>query len=249
VGEGEGEHWRWIVSERRKYLHSDGGRLPGATTILGVLDKPALIGWAALLAAEVAVDAYRGGADRAHAIAAGKRAPNQRRDTAADAGTLAHDLVERTLTGQPWAVEVDADTEAPIACARRVVAALEPYEVVASELAMTCDDVAGVRGFGGTADFFLREKATGRLLIGDLKTGKRAYPDSVIPQLAAYAYLWRLAGHPPVDGGIVVSAPVDGADVQIYEVSTEALAAGWAVFSACLMIYASRGALRFGDAR
>ena len=41
-----------MTTTRRNYRDGEGKKLPGVTTVLGVLEKPALVPWAARIAAE-----------------------------------------------------------------------------------------------------------------------------------------------------------------------------------------------------
>ncbi|WP_250504879.1 PD-(D/E)XK nuclease family protein [Bowdeniella massiliensis] len=83
----------------------DGQWVPGVTTIIGVLDKPAIPKWAAKSVAEhVAanpddIERLRQMGERA-VIAALKEIPWSQRDEAARRGTEVHDLAERYLQGE-----------------------------------------------------------------------------------------------------------------------------------------------------
>ncbi len=70
------------MSPAIKYKSADGKPLKGVTTVLGILAKPALIGWA-----------YKQGIAGVPLY--------ESRDKAADAGTLAHTYVENHLKGLP----------------------------------------------------------------------------------------------------------------------------------------------------
>jgi len=83
----------------------DGEWVPGVTTILGVLDKPAIPKWAAKSVAEY-VARNREGVEHLYAmgeqpmIDALKGIPWQERDTAGVRGTDVHDFAERILKGE-----------------------------------------------------------------------------------------------------------------------------------------------------
>lgn len=91
----------------RFYVHPDDGtqKVPGVTSILGMLPKPFLKPWAAKVVAETAVEsigevvgiAMR---DRQAAIDMLKRAPDRQTGAAADIGTQAHDLFEAIAKGE-----------------------------------------------------------------------------------------------------------------------------------------------------
>lgn len=229
---------------RRQY-RVDGKRVPGVTTILGVLDKPALVGWAARTAADAAVEAVANGLPHDDAKEAGRKAVFVRRDKAADLGTRAHALVEAYFSGETLSVELDDPEGAKVyACARRAINHIEKTctRVVLSEAAYTSH-----MGFGGTLDLVVERN--GRLLVADLKTG-RAH-DEVVPQLAAYR--WLLGNGMPsspdkgnlfVEGGLVFHVPIDGDDVTEHEISPWKLDHGWRIFDAALTIYNVRGSAK-----
>jgi hypothetical protein len=227
---------------RRQYLHPETGeKLPSVTEIIGQLDKSGpLIPWAARIAAEATAAALLDdGMLREAAIDVGKRAPNKRRDHAADRGTLAHALVESHYTGEPADVEgVDpVELEAAQRCAARAVAAIDAagYDVVRAELAGVSFD-GWERWFGGTMDLVLRERTSGRLILGDLKTGKNIYAEVPI-QLAAYAEILRRVTGEEAQRGVVVHAPAfdDAAPVRFHHVDEnhmcDALEVFWRLFA------------------
>ena len=235
---------------RRQYKDANGKRLPGVTTILGVLDKPALLHWAARTAAEATASAIvDGGMPSTAAVERGRLAPFQRRQEAADAGTLAHACVEAHYAGEP--MPEDATPEA-LACAERVIKHIDGagFIVVASEWAST-HGLAG-DGFAGTLDLVVTRSTSPdevdpspRYWIADLKTGRHVV-DEVVPQLAAYRWLWtqQTMLNPPAVaasmGGIVFHAPVAGDAVTEVHLTPEKLDAGWRLFEAARAAYYAR---------
>ena len=224
---------------RRNYKDANGKKLPGVTTILGVLDKPALLWWAAREAAQATAAAIvDGGMPADRAIEVGKKAPFQRRQDAADAGTQAHACVEAHYAGDPWPEDA---SDAARACAKRVIdhIAARGYSVVVSEWAGTMGEYGS--GFAGTLDLIV-EKDDLRY-IADLKTGKAAF-DEVVPQLAAYAELWSMHFKGPgsswMSGGIVFHAPIEDDVVNEIELTREKLDAGWRLFEAARAAFWAR---------
>src|SRR5665213_1834664 len=83
----------------------DGEWVPGVTTIIGVLEKPAIAKWAAGQVAEYVADnreavGHLYSAGRGPMVAALKEVPWQKRDDAATRGTTLHDFAERLLHGE-----------------------------------------------------------------------------------------------------------------------------------------------------
>lgn len=162
------------------YRLKDGTRVPGTTTIISKFkESGGLIHWAWSLGME--------GIDY-----------NESRDKAADAGTLAHALVEGHIRGHT----VDLTREPPevVAKAQTAFAAflewsngskLQPQE---TELPL----ISEKHRYGGCLDTMF---VNGRLSLGDWKTSNDVYEDHWI-QLAGYAILWE-ENFPdrPLEGG------------------------------------------------
>ena len=226
---------------RRQYLDADGNKLPSVTTILGAaIAKPGLIAWAAKVAAEATAEALLDGfCERDVAIAEGSRAPNGKRDGAAELGTKAHHLVELHYDGEEVVAEGE-DAALILDCYRRAVAAIdERWEVEASEWA----GVSTV-GYGGTLDLVCIEKETKKRWLVDLKTG--SYHGEHIAQLDAYLNLWE-ENNPdkPIDDACILHVPVRGEGHQVVGIAPAALDAGWVVFRAAMEVHANLGKLVF----
>jgi hypothetical protein len=229
---------------RRQYRDADGKRLPGVTTVLGELAKPALIGWAATTAAEATAEACSNGIPPDEAKKIGRAAVFQRRDKAADLGTRAHALVEAHFAGEDiLGIDIsDDDNAKAFVCARRAIEHIERTcdRVVLSETAYTSP-----LGFGGTLDLVVERG--GKLLIADLKTGKGVH-DEVIPQLAAYRFMLQAAGV-LIEGGLVFHVPVDGDAVTEHVIPSHKLDAGWRLFDCALTIYQVKHGAKLVDGK
>lgn len=212
---------RGLVYYPRSHRYKlDGTWVPGVTTVLGVLNKPAIAKWAASQVAEYVAD-HRDTIDALHAagrgplVAALKEIPWQRRDDAASRGTRLHDFADQIVRG----VEVDVPDEL-VPVVENVVRfmdewAIEPVlveQVVASR----------THRYAGTLDLIARYRhpATGATgcAIWDYKSGKRIYASTAF-QLAAYAgaefYGERGDEHPlpKVDSAFGVHIRADDYDV------------------------------------
>lgn len=174
--------------------HSTEEKVPGVTSIVGMLPKPFLTRWSANLAAELAVDSIdylksMAERDRAGAIKYISGASYRYTMSRADIGSKAHDLFERMIRGQYVPPKVHPD--------------LVPYrenfaeflDVVQPEL-IRAEDVAwsDTHKYAGSFDALLRikdEDGTPVTVIADWKTGKATYPDVAL-QMAAYGFAERL---------------------------------------------------------
>jgi hypothetical protein len=198
----------------------DGEWVTGVTTVLGVLDKPALKKWAAAQVAEYVADhpdavEHLRSMGRNPMIYALKEIPWEKRDKAATRGNVLHDYAESLLHGR----EVDVDDES-VPVIESAIAFMQDWQIepllieqaVASrehQWAGTLDLVAGYTrpdtGESGTAIF-------------DWKSGKGLYAEYAW-QLNAYAHaeFYGLDGdeHPMPEIGAAFGVQIrpDGYDV------------------------------------
>jgi len=159
------------TAAHQRYRNKAGAIVPGVTTVIALLAKPALIPWAWRLGMQ--------GEDM-----------NKVRDLAADIGTTTHYMAECMFKGQ----EPDFQHTTPyvVAAAKKMMPALKAYlannpaETIASE-----ENVVSERWqFGGCIDWVCRPKATGLVTIRDIKTSKGIYAEYLI-QIAAYEQAWN----------------------------------------------------------
>lgn len=161
----------------------DGHPLPGVTTVLDAIAKPALIGWGIKAVATAAVDRWEEFAQMppSQRLEELKRAPYAHRDALANRGTEIHRLGERLVHG------IETTVPAPL------IEAVDAYarwldewgiEPIASETPLA----HGTYGYAGTADLWARVGARdGMLVLIDLKTGRGVYDETAL-QLAAYRW-------------------------------------------------------------
>lgn len=155
------------------YKNKTGERLPSVTTILGILNKPALLDWAWKLGTQ-GID-YK-------AV----------RDNAGDIGTLAHYLILCDIKGE----KPDTSEYSPQDVDKAETCLLKYWEwqkqnkiePILVEVPLISEEY----GYGGTIDCLA--KLNGDLVLIDHKTGKAIYPE-MFHQLAAYQQLLREAGH------------------------------------------------------
>jgi len=161
----------------QRYRLQDGTIVPGVTTITGVMDKPALKSWANKLGLQ--------------GIELGKYV-----DNLADAGSLAHNIIECYLTKQ----EVDYSDYTPnqrslAENASRKFFAWEKenkFEVIKSEFQM----ISEKHRFGGCCDIY--GIFNGKKTLIDLKTSKAIFGE-MFTQVAGYKMLLEENGYPVED--------------------------------------------------
>lgn len=181
------------------YKNAAGKRLPGVTTVLGMLNKPALLKWAWQLGKD--------GKDL-----------EQARQGAADIGTVAHALCEAHLRG----MEFDPGNIAPEMLSKAETGFLrfldfwqrEQLRVLVVEHVMVSESMQ----VGGTLDI-LAARPDGRLVLVDLKTSKAIY-DEMLIQVATYAAMYEeTAGKKVGEVCIVRIGKEDADDLEMRWVS------------------------------
>lgn len=200
----------------------DGQLVPGVTTILGVLDKPAIPKWAAAQVAEYvadhpdAVETLRT-LGRDGMVAALKNIPWQKRDDAAARGTTLHDHAERLVRGED--VELD-DDDPLLPVVEQALAFMAEWQI---EPVLIEQSVASrEHQWGGRLDLIAKytRPDTGHqgVAIFDWKSGKALYPEYAW-QLAAYAHAEFYGENgdehpmPACDASFGVQIRADGYDV------------------------------------
>ena len=152
-----------------RYRTKSGILVPGVTTVLNLLAKPALIYWAWNLGMQ--------GEDF-----------RKVRDKAADIGTVAHYLVECHIKNEPQDLE-----DYPPRVVKTAWVAYKAFEDWCSTNkveTLACEEelVSEKYLFGGKIDWVARD-AAGRVLLLDIKTSKGIYEEHKY-QLAAYRAVW-----------------------------------------------------------
>jgi hypothetical protein len=176
------------VSDKEKahivYKNKEGGKVPGTTTVLGILNKPALIHWAWDLGTK-GID-YR-----------------KFRDEKATIGTLAHYLIQCHLSGEE--PQTDDYSKNQIEQAENCTLSYyeweknNPIRPILLELPL----VSELYQYGGTIDIYA--ELHGKKVLIDLKTGKGIY-ENMFYQLAAYRELLAENVH-EVDYAMILNIP------------------------------------------
>jgi len=151
------------------YKTKEGERVPGVTTVLGILGKPALIHWAWNLGIE-GID-YR-----------------KYRDDKADIGTLAHAMVMAHLKGEETDTSGYTEKQIDLAetCFLKYLEWEEEHDIV--PIMLETPLVSEKYRYGGTLDNYCLLDGIPTLL--DYKTGKAIY-DEYFYQLGGYRELLK----------------------------------------------------------
>lgn len=173
------------VGTGRGYIHPITKKtVPSVTTILNVLDKPALPRWAAKETAQFAIENKESWvnlpADAALDLLKG--AAWRKRDRAADAGTDAHSYMESLMNGS---VDINAQFDPPglgraAENIRQILRRLQPIPI-SIEGTVWSDN----HGYAGSYDAIVQ--IDGKTTLIDLKTSTGVYADYAL-QLSAYKF-------------------------------------------------------------
>lgn len=169
-----------MPTQRKGYFLKNGDKVPSVTTVLGRFkDSGGLIHWAWQLGCE------------------GKNY-REVRDKAADAGTLAHSMVDAWIHRAP--VECPPEPADVAVKAKMAFSAFlewaDQTQLIATHTEMPL--VSEVYKFGGTFDALL---VKGKRAMGDWKSSNSIYGE-YLAQIAAYGILWdENFPNEPIDGG------------------------------------------------
>jgi hypothetical protein len=155
------------------YVHpATGEAVPSVTTVIHAgLPKPALVGWAAKMAAEYAVNnwAELDGMHPDNKLMLIKGAHQRSAQTSADVGDAVHKLIECYQTGQPFPI-LDKTVNAFASQFINFMLDVQPT-FLESEVTLW----SRTHGYAGTADWIA--EIGNKIILGDNKTGKRLYPE------------------------------------------------------------------------
>lgn len=204
------------------YRDSQGNIVVGATTAIGVLNKPALLPWVERLTKE--------GIDW-----------RKYRDESADIGTLAHAMILDKFMG--WDTDTSDYSANQIAAAQQSVKSFDEWAKGKEIIPILIEGqlVSDFYRYGGTVDFYGIIDGVYTLL--DLKTGKGVYPEFTY-QAAAYEHL-LIWNNFKVDEVRCLNIPRTNDESFVdKKYSGDELIYGFDIFEACLIIYYSKKHLK-----
>lgn len=169
------------------YLWAEKGYyIPGVTSILGILDKPALMPWAAKMATEYVKAHYKEGMPKAELEALcdlAKGEHRRKKEEAGDYGSQVHDLANKVLRGIP----VKLPDPGPVLNGFNAFQEwLSANDVKVIDTECICFSKSAF--FAGAFD--LLAAVNGLLTKIDFKTSSGVYKDHKM-QLGGYKYAWE----------------------------------------------------------
>ena len=206
----------FTFDEKTHTYRLDGKRMTGITTVLGVIAKPALIPWAANMAVDYVKEhgslEKDGGVNfisiREDILEEARKAHAQKRDKAADVGTLVHKAVEEWINEKK---EPKLD-EQGIKMFNHFKKWAEDNKVkfLESEKKVYSEE----HFVAGTPDFIC--EIDGRKYLGDFKTSSGIYGREFFWQCAGYRMMLEEMGEKDFRGSIIVRCGKKG-DFEVKE--------------------------------
>lgn len=214
------ENAKMLLKNRPKlqYTAPNGDWIPGVTTVLGVLSKDALVGWA-------------------HKLGLEGRDYIAERDQSAEVGTIVHYLIECDLNERQPEIEA-AFGQDNILKARDIFEGFLDWKIDNSFVSHKTEMALANRSYGGTLDIIgVQGKDNWCSRIYDVKTSSGVYYSHLI-QLAAYRRLYREKFDIELEATIIHLPRKGGCktiDFTKAELDVAELAFGF-----CLQLYTSR---------
>jgi len=202
-----------------RYKLPDKTPVPGVTTVLGLLQKPALIPWANKLGLS--------GIDVSKYV-----------DDLADIGTIAHAMITDHLSGMETDYGDYSSNQIDMA-SNSVLSFWEWEKEHKVEEVYFCERplVSIEHGYGGTLDIYAKVNSKKEII--DLKTGKGIWPEHIY-QVATLKKLLEENGY-EVDGVRVLNIPrTEDESFAEHVPSEKELENGWLIFWHLLQIYRLR---------
>lgn len=197
-------------NEAKHAYSCEGTFIPGTTTILNILNKPALMPWVAKMCGEWVFDNWEAFTDPEPDIVAlvkeMKGHYRKKTEAAADIGTIAHNWIERFIKG--------SNEEYPDGPAGQSVDAFMEWwqahkiEVLHSEKVL----FSRTHWYAGTVD--LIAMVDGVLTLADFKTSSGIYPEMAL-QLSAYSLAYNEEYNEFPDQRLILRLPKDKPGCEI----------------------------------
>jgi len=206
-----------------RYKNKDGVSIPGVTTVLNILNKPALIKWANNLGLR--------GIDS-----------SKYRDKMGDIGTLAHLMILEHLSGkkQDYSEYSKDDIDKAENC---LISFFEWEKTNKIEPILIEEQLISSLNFGGIVDCFCKLNGVETLI--DFKTGKAIYPEMEY-QVAAYRQLIK-ENLKKMDFNVRILRIGRDENEGFEEKLCKNLDLNWDIFFYCLKIYETKNKIKNGS--
>lgn len=194
--------------DKVNHIHKlDGKNLNGITTILSVINKPALIQWSANMAVDFLQNVIKEGVPYAELqlsewFKEAKTAHRKKKEKAGDIGTAIHEAVEKFIKEGLK----KNDDELVQKCLNNFISFAKENKVKFLESEKNL--YSRKHWLGGIVDFIC--EIDGEVWVGDIKTASGIYPENFL-QMAGYQIMIEEMGlYKDIKGHIVVNLKKDG---------------------------------------
>lgn len=212
--------------------------VPNVTKILGVLDKPALVGWAAKETAGYWENLVKPGqpltldeVEIAEHVKASKMARFKTSGKALQVGTLVHEYAEAVAKGTPCAVPTNE--QAAAGCEAFNKWWMDNHiEVIAAERRLMSRE----HWYVGTCDLYAR--INGELAVVDYKTSSGIYDEMKAQVGGAYRVAIEEETGEPITAAYVVRFGKDDGKFEVHRIRD--FDACWRLFKAALDVYVAQ---------
>lgn len=240
---------RQINEPGARFYEIEGVRYPSVTTVLSVINKPALVPWARNVAladvrstlleslheTQTWEDFAKYGVWLDEIIARAKKRPQQEADAAADVGTRAHKLIQGYLAhpehqnDRIFITDIEVDL-------RRIWLSFKLWEQENDLTIMASEEIVCSKkyGYAGTLDCF--GTAGSKPTVVDWKTSNALYPEYLL-QVAAYAMAYSEMYKPRIQRAWVVRLGKDRPEFETICLDKDDIAKHFKTFLGALTLW------------
>lgn len=224
-----------LVFDTTRHQYSYNGEIiPGSTSVLGILAKPALIFWSANMASDyfksqitpgVALDEMQIDAIWQQA----KKAHTQKKNDSATLGSFVHKFIEQYIKGENPAIPTNTEIKGAV---ERFFSWVKEHDVkfLSSEQAVFSKQYK----YAGTADFMC--KIDGKLWLGDVKTSSGIF-DEYWAQTASYLEARTEEFNEGYEGVVIVRVGKTDGDLEVKTKTRQELFPYFDLFLNCVGTY------------
>lgn len=228
--------------DEANHVHKlDGKPLTGVTTVLGVINKPALIQWSANQVVEYIKgltgkwdEAFKAWIVTSEDLDEAKYAHKKKKESAGEIGSEAHDIVEQYI--KTGITKVSPNEKVNVMVKNFIDwAVLNKVKFLESEKHVHSKEM----WVGGICDLVMEIK--GKIYVGDIKTSSGIYPEAFFQTAAYSAMLKETGGYTHFDGLIVINLKKTGGFEYKFNYDVEG---NLNAFKAALTLYRQLNAIK-----
>jgi len=221
----------------------NGKTIYGVTSIVGILDKPALMYWAVNMAVDFLGNNWQAGkpydeVEIKTLLEDARRAHRVKKDKTADVGTMIHDWIEKYIKAR---IEKKPVPKKPIN--KEMKNAIDGFFNWAKKnkvQLIACEQKIYSKRYKYAGTFDLEAKVNNKRTIIDFKTGKAIYPEMFL-QAAAYLQAKEEEKGEKYEGGVIIlrlaQEDKEITPFEVQQIGREEVQNLIKVFVCCLQVY------------